>query len=790
MKISISPVQIRKLSAPAQTRLFTAGLTSLLLAACGGGDMAAPGTMATMAAQKVAIEAPSGPVAASEVLSDAIAPVAAPVLTDQFLAATITGNNPSSALISSTSDAIAQGSGITDIRVQSTAANAQRNVPFTFGQVFATGHLLPKHGLTAKLADGSVVRLQFDVKATHADGSVRHAVISGVLPSLAAGQTQTLTMIKSGAPNTTPATLKSLLGTGLNGNVNLTLGNVQYSASLAGALSSATPVTWLAGPIANEWIVSAPLKNAAGVAHPHLTARFDVRWYSALAKQARVDVVIENNKTFAAGAQNFTYDVKIELAGKVAFSQASLTHYHHARWHKSVWWDAATEPAIHLKHNTRYLIATKAVSNYDQSIVPSESVLADYAVQMTAERVGPMKIGPHLNYMPNTGGRSDIGPLSSWSVMYLLSMDKRAKDLMMAAADGSGSWSIHYRDEKTDFPLRTDNDANKSISMHGNLSSYGPLPTPRCAVGASCESPYTPDTSHQPSMAYLPYLVTGDYFYLEELQFWAAWNPLGTDPGYSGDGQGLVRWDQIRGQAWSLRTLGHAAYITPDTHYMKKYFAGQLNNNLNFYNATYVIANPNQLGVYDGSGAHAFPGDQPAPWQDDFLTWSFGYLAELGFTQAQPILQWKAKYPVGRMTAPGYCWIEGGVYTLKIRAGAGMPTFSSFAEVYEFNFNNGSMIDDNGSAISHPKGLRFADQACGSQAQADWLTAANGFTWPKGQMAGYAASPLGYPANMQPALAVASASGTPNAALAWSVFSSRTAKPNYSTEPVWAIIPR
>ena len=27
------------------------------------------------------------------------------------------------------------------------------------------------------------------------------------------------------------------------------------------------------------------------------------------------------------------------------------------------------------------------------------------------------------------------------------------------------------------------------------------------------------------------------------------------------DGEGLVRWMQVRGQAWSLRTLGHAAYI-------------------------------------------------------------------------------------------------------------------------------------------------------------------------------------------------------------------------------------
>ncbi|RNF27893.1 hypothetical protein NM04_26085, partial [Massilia aurea] len=78
--------------------------------------------------------------------------------------------------------------------------------------------------------------------------------------------------------------------------------------------------------------------------------------------------------------------------------------------------------------------------------------------------------------------------------------------------------------------------------------------------------------------------------------------------------------------AWSLRTLGHAAYITPDAHTLKDYFVKQLDNNLKFYHATYVTGNPNQLGVYDGSGSGSFKVAASAPWQDDFLTWSFGYL--------------------------------------------------------------------------------------------------------------------------------------------------------------------
>jgi hypothetical protein len=291
-------------------------------------------------------------------------------------------------------------------------------------------------------------------------------------------------------------------------------------------------------------------------------------------------------------------------------------------------------------------------------------------------------------------------------------------------------------------------------------------------------------------MVYLPYLVTGEYYYLEELQFWSASNPLGTDPKNHGNGLGLVRWQQVRGQAWSLRTLGHSAYITPDNDPMKAYFTKQLNNNLDFYNATYVVAKPNKLGIYDGSGANEFDVQNTSVWQDDFLTWSFGYLAELGFVKATPILQWKSTFPVGRMTAPGYCWIEAAAYALQFRDAKNLPAYETFEQLYAKNWGSTAMLNDNGQVFTHPAGLKFIDQPCASKAQADFLALANRVEWQIGRMAGYADSGIGYPANMQPALAVAATSGITNATQAWATFQSRAAKPNYSTAPQWAIIPR
>jgi hypothetical protein len=775
-------------------RSLGAAFAALFLAACGGGGADAP------AAGSVAASASASAAASAAMISASSANAATNAATRPTLA---TGSADAASSVASVGPAAAAsvqahaavavpvtlGPILTDIRIRNTGT-AQANVPFTFGQVIAAGQMSRGEGLAAKLDDGTVITLQVDVKATHGDGSVRHVVVSGVLPSLAAGQVRTLQLAKSGASAKSALTLDNLAASGLTSKVALKINNVQYSASLAEALAAPGAVAWLSGEVANEWIVSTPLRAADGSAHPLLVARFAVRWYSGLGKQARVDVIVENNKTFTAGAQNLTYDVNVEVGGRSIYSRTGLTHYHHSRWHQSAWWDASRVPAFELQHNTDYLIATKAVSNYDRSVVPDESTLEALGKKITANNTGPMTIGPVVSYMGTAGGRPDIGPLPSWSVLYLLSHDKRALDAMMAAADGAASWSIHYRDEKTGYPVRTDNDANKRLSTHMNLAHTGPLPVPRCAAGGSCSSPYSSDTSHQPSMVYLPYLLTGDYYYLEELQFWAAWNPLGTDPGNSGLGLGLVRWQQLRGQAWSLRTLGHAAYITPDGHPLKDYFTKQLDNNLDYYHRTFVTGNPNQLGVYDGTGEKAFRMNQSAPWQDDFFTWSFGYLAELGFSKATPILQWKAKFPVGRMTAPGYCWIEGSPYTLKFRDNDKSPAYNSMAEVYAANFGGAEIVNDDSKRISHPQGLKFIDQECASQAQADWLSAADGTRWVPGRMIGYAGSPLGYPANMQPALSVAATSGIPNAALAWSIFANRAAKPDYSKGPQWAIVPR
>lgn len=650
-------------------------------------------------------------------------------------------------------------------------------VPLTFGQAFGPGKLVRETHLAARLADGKQVTLQVDAKAFHDDGSVRHAVISGILPApdakpLAFGLVKSAS--RAGAeldsPTAVDATPAALVRTGLTANVKLSIGEKLYGASLERLLAQGKPAPWLKGPIAHEWHVSAPLADRNGSEHPHLAARFAVRWYPGL-KKARVDITIENNWAYEPAPQNFTYDAEIEVGGKTVYRKENLTHYHHARWRTLAWWGG--DPALHLRHDSRQLIDSFALPNYDPSVAITERALAEAFRKWTGPRTAPMGVGAAVPAMPGTGGRGDIGLQPAWAVDYLLSMDPRARTVAMGTADLAGSWSMHYRDRRTGLPVSlldypymtilgkasdTRNPATKKLEAF-----------PACASSEACRTPNKHDTSHQPNLAYLPYLLTGDHYYLEELQFWGMYDVFASNPGYRQDRKGLLAADQVRGQAWALRTLAEAAYITPDAHPLKRHFRQILDSNLDWYNAKYSDnSKANALGfIADGYAVVYRERTGIAPWQDDFFTSAVGRTAELGFKKAAPLLRWKAKFPVSRMIGEGACPVTAAMYAMRVRDTRDAPFYTTIGE-----------------AFSKSLSADVASLACGSDAMAAALKVR------AGEMDGHASSPIGFVSNMQPALAYAAdALGEPGRK-AWKLFMARSVKPDYGNGAQFAIVPR
>ena len=647
---------------------------------------------------------------------------------------------------------------ITHVILESLSDKPQESVPFTFGQVFAVGDFKPDSGLAGRFDNGDTIPLQVDVKALQADGSVRHAIISGIGGALFGKEQRKMELIPA-KPLTGEPVVPSKVP---NGAVRLKLDGVEYTTNAA-LLSN--PMQWLLGPEVGELRARVKLTDSKGKEHPHLTVRVGYRLYRS--KQVRLEILVENVWAYESNPQNFTYDVVIEIEGKNVYEQKALTHFHHARWRKVFW--IGEQPQVNVRHDAEYLIGTLALPNYDTSLVIPEKTIEEWDTKWKKAGDAPMSVGLSVKGMATTGGRPDIGILPQWSVLALLTGDKRLLDATNGTADLAGSWSIHYRDKNTDRPVSLidypymtilgragdTKNPNKVDPATNKKGFYEAFPT---LVKGQDKSPYQHDSAHQPGFSYLSYVLTGDYYHLEELQFWAMWNVFSSNPGYRKNVQGLLWRQQVRGIAWSFRTLAQAAYITPDNDRLKGHFKQVLKSNIDYGIATFVKPETaNKIGIFTGPGSIVYKsGTAIGTFQDEHLTSAIAYVVDLGFADAEPLLEWKAKFAIERLTGEGTNWLAAVNYTWPVKESQESPEFTSIDEAYK-------------------KLIKDADKAT-----LDRLN--SGGT----DLGGYPTSTEGFPANLQPAAAAAARYNWK----AWEQFEKRSPKPNYGTGPQFAILPR
>jgi hypothetical protein len=458
---------------------------------------------------------------------------------------------------------------VTTVTLRAPAGLPLKDVPVTFGQVFRKGDI--KQGVLANAAQATV---QADVKRTYDDGSVRFAVISLRVPEL---DGETLVTLSDGGrrqlATRQPVQAAELLQTDFDATVTLRFPDgVERSASARELLRAAGPdaKTWLAGPVATEWLLDGTLGGPDGRPDPDLRVQFHVRAYAGC-KWVRVSVVVENCLETWAG--NIGYDVAVRIGkrGQVVYEKKNVDHRRLSRWRRDFWWPAAPAQAD-VAHDLAYLIASGALPNYDRSIVIPEKTLAALASQWAQSgETDILGSGSLTKYMPTTGGRPEIGPYPNWTVQYLLSMDARAKAIVLGNGDLAGSWPIHVRSAKTGRILTLDERPKFWISGYRDHDRERPLwqpdrkppPPERTADGRPHPYYLSPDVAHMGSYAYVPYLVTGDFYYLEEAYFWGNYALLAQWPVPRQDGRGLMS-DQIRGNAWGLRNIADAGSIAPD----------------------------------------------------------------------------------------------------------------------------------------------------------------------------------------------------------------------------------
>ncbi len=528
-----------------------------------------------------------------------------------------------------------------------------KNVPVTLSRVGARGDFLD--GITPMIGDRKLPA-QVDVLRRSDDGSIRHALVSFVLPELAAGGNVKVDWLNE-RPSDPPPFQWEFDKAKFDARLVLVTeeGEVLTSdvgKAIAGAWSSSQRVTVLYdGPVMKEFEIHDVPVDAAGTADPHIEIFWRLRVFTGRSS-VRVAAVVERCKARKkSGPEPIQYKfsgMKLTCGDKVLCEQGPYDHLDQSRYRIVAWTDGGLED-IHRRPDFEYWCKGKFVPRYRWVNVKSRDEVDSFYDMRNEMRVHPqrrqgiLENGIILRHMPNTGGRWDLGPYPSWVVAYLLAGGgpKTYRAILHADGNGGGVFFIHVRQDGAPG-------YDVSTVEQPPLDRGYRIPLYRLPDGT--RPPAQPDHAHAPSIGYISYLLTGDKYYAEEVSFWAAYH-MGEWP-HKG-----LKWQSMdRSFAWSLRQVVDAAFILPDDHPLVGYFTDGVNKCLDEMTDGLVKSGRQvhcpPAGVFQCSGRQNWVNAMRcSTWMYSWVVWALGNAADKGFDNAPPVRDWAAEYIVGLYTS-------------------------------------------------------------------------------------------------------------------------------------------
>ncbi|WP_132575746.1 hypothetical protein [Roseateles saccharophilus] len=547
-------------------------------------------------------------------------------------------------------------------------AKTQARSPFALGFAFKRGDI-PAGSTVA----GSLGTLQVTARTSWPDGSLKFAQLAG-LADLTADTMLTVRLRRAapGAGTVAALGLADLKKTHVTAEfVAGALGTASFGAS-----DWDTPFqTWVSGPQMSSWVYRKPIGSDA-----HLVAWLEVRLFA----NGAVEVLpwIENGYLMVAGPVNKAATYGFKLGGSERFN-AAIDLPHHCRTplisgpELSYW--LGEDPGVTLRHDVAYLQATEQVPTYSARVPPTA-----VAAQGLVKSFVPMDKA-NFSYdgdsMPASGYQESIGLLPQHDALYLTCDSANTYAAVVRNGFAAGRYPLYYRDEKTQRPVRFSDHPNLVLNRDSRVSD----------LGGSTRSQYTPkpagtqspkwDCAHSPSVGYMAYLLTGRWYFMEQVQFAATLNYLTKtdEPNMRRGAQGLVQscfggW-QTRACAWQWRTLTQALNVTPDSDtVLRQEFIDCVQSNIESFHAVYVAQPNNPYGWVQPGEGYQNAMQFGASWQQDFVTAAFGYSLAMGLpvspavaAKHEAFFRWKARSAVMRLgPASGFWYVNAAQYTVSI----------------------------------------------------------------------------------------------------------------------------
>ena len=628
------------------------------------------------------------------------------------------------------------------MKISDSSGNGMTNYPLQFARPFKAGEIA---NFPQVLINGVPVFTQADVKTRFPDSSVKHAIISVIIPKVLANDSVTLTFQNQLSGNNTPLNAAQMLIAGFNFDATMLIasGGLNKSVSARQMLQDGNFTYWTSGPLATTIILAD--HSAARIydigfdsyrsLRPIIHATF---WPSQ--NLVKVRFVGENANTTTLQDINYQLTLKTGLISPTTvYTNANLNHYFATRWTKTFWLGSAPSAQVNIDYSVAYLGDTQSFPNYDSNMKAklSEIILAnDYSLWKSKAR-DLYDAAYWTKYMPTTGGRADIGLFPRWTTSWFITGDWRAREIAFGQAELASAWPLHFREGAPALFLDRAGTApalGKPISGTAHPDLWLPdnngvysirLPTPRITTPPSTDTfgGWVADGAHQPDAFSAQYALTGDYFYLEEMQLWAAAGVVAYAPGLYGRGAtgyaGIQ--DQIRGNGWVFRNRVNAAFFSPDQSPEKEYFKLAVNDAIALWEAQHQVSSPLQshpnwiwadknIRINIISPQHFWfdeaTGAPPAPagemntsvvlnfealWMDNYFLNCLGAAKEKGFAVG-PLFTYYAKLVNSQFAEPSFDPHLGGAYHTPVQK-LDRTYFSSWTEIQNSGYTSTNIAD-------------------------------------------------------------------------------------------------
>jgi hypothetical protein len=404
------------------------------------------------------------------------------------------------------------------------------------------------------------------------------------------------------------------------------------------ALAQGDASFWLRGKLVSEARVETRLAGS-------LRLVADLR--RTAAGEQTADIQFDNDIAMAKRGGAVNYDATIRRNGSIVLARADLHQFQYQTWHIEI--GGSDAAPVNVVHDVAALARTGAILNYDMALGASAAVIAANTALLSDPSFAILGPGNIMQQMGTGGGRADIGPQPLWNVLWLLTGRQDTASFALAQADAGGSIPWHYYDQAAHSYATTDTYPQLWVDPRGGSSNTLGLTQQRPAFE---QTGWDIDDAHQPDLDYVPYLLTGRRYRLDQLDAQATSSILQTWPVFRHDGQAIVAngKTQVRDQAWSLRQVVEAAFIDPDASPLQPYFRRVVDRNFAFLlDLTHDSGQGEAYGWINGDYGPSI--NIIAPWQQDFFASSVILAAGMGVPAARQFLDWESNFLVGRFLA-------------------------------------------------------------------------------------------------------------------------------------------